>query len=52
MNEKDKDKKDKITYKEIELKLYRLRQMGFNLNDKIYRKAVKQRALLEYPRKR
>lgn len=39
-----------MTYKEIELKLYRLRQMGFNLNDAIYRKAVRQRALIEYPK--
>ena len=36
-----------MTYQKIELKLYVLRKLGFTINDKIYMKAIKQRALLE-----
>ena len=35
------------TFAQIEKKLYRLRQMGFSIKDKIYLRAIKQRALKE-----
>ena len=36
-----------MTYKEIELKIYNLKRLGFKIKDAIYLKAIRQRALLE-----
>ena len=42
----------KKTHKEIEIKLYLLRKLGFDIRDKIYMRAIKQKAFLEYGKKR
>ena len=36
-----------MTYQKIDIKIYTLRKLGFTIKDKIYMKAIKQRAMLE-----
>tara|TARA_R110002020_G_scaffold245766_3_gene459458 strand:+ start:6399 stop:6539 length:141 start_codon:yes stop_codon:yes gene_type:complete len=36
-----------MTYQKIDIKIYTLRNLGFTIKDKIYMRAIKQRAMLE-----